>query len=110
VVVSPSVLTFIGYRQKEWYVAQQARSEVTVLDGPLRTLREARHRVFVRAREAGDPNPWPQQESFAYDGYPSFYAMHTAADVYFVGLGGALFDQGDAWADALRSYENEQTP
>ena len=85
-------VVFLPYTQKDWFVATSDRG---VLAGPFRTRREARHKAFQLARSDGDADPWGTLTLLDRD-YPSFYTLHTELEVYFIGLGGALYEQGIA--------------
>jgi hypothetical protein len=95
-----------GAGRRRWYVAETNRGAVSILAGPFPTRREGRAAVSRIARSRGEERPWwPRMETF--EGYPGFYAMHTAERVYYVGRASAMYDQGDAWGAAISDYERE---
>lgn len=89
-----------GAGLRRWYVAKN--SPCRVLDGPYRTRREAREAVFRMASKAGDPEPWPQLETF--NGWPGFAALRTGQTIYYVGRASAFHDQGTEWANAIDNF------
>ncbi len=89
-------------KQKDWYVELDGE----IIAGRFRTRREARHEVWRRARKVGDTDPWGSMSLIDRE-YPSFYTVVTDLSVYHIGLGSAICDQGDAYIDALLSYQKE---
>lgn len=77
-----AVRAVAGYKQKDWFVADGDR----VVAGPLRTLWDARMEVY---RRGGGFPPLNHLDT-------SFYSVvcYPSGAVYYLGLGGAMFDQG----------------
>lgn len=89
-----------GSGLRRWYVAES--NPPRILGGPYKTRKAGREAVFVMAREAADPKPWPQLEVFP--GWPGFAALHTGQAVYYVGRASAFHDQGTEWATAINDF------
>lgn len=87
-------------KQKDWYVELGG----LIIAGSFTTRREARREVWRHALEAGDTDPWGSMGLVDRE-YPSFYAIVTDLDVYHIGLGSAICDQGQDLTLALVAWQ-----